>query len=379
MKRLSLVALLGLVACVHGNDEAATRHAAPAVTLTTARVSRFVETVPATGRFGVPSGSQVRLGFAEQGMLKAVDVKLGDRVDRGDVLAELDATRLALSAADASAQARAATAAERQARVDRTSAKIRLDEDALHRAQSLYAAGVAPRKDIEAAAAQLADDRAQAAVANAGVASSVAEAQSAQARSALAQRDVAQTTLRAPTAGVVVAVLRRAGESVDPSAPVVVLAPSDHGDLTLLVTSTDLSRVRDGNVVRYTLVGSGVRGTGTVTGIAPVLDPEAQAGNVAVRVPRSGVPDGAMAEAEIEVEALEGIVLPDEAIVADPETSKTYVFVERTQRDGSTRFEQREVRVRDRRAGSVLLAGGVGPGERVATQGAFALLAPAGD
>jgi hypothetical protein len=243
----------------------------------------------------------------------------------------------------------------------------------------LYGAGVAPRKDIEAASAQLADDVAQAASAKASVVSSAAGVASAQARVAVAQRDVAQTVLRAPVAGTVVAVLHRPGETVDASTPVVVLAPLGRADVSLLVTAGDLARVRAGAALRYTIVGSGSGGTGTVAGVAPVVDPDAQAGNVTARVDRRDVPDGAMLEARIDVGSADGIVLPEAAIVADPETSATYVFVERRQPDGSARFEQRAVHVEQRDAGRVLVAGAVRPGDRVAAEGSFALLAPAGD
>jgi RND family efflux transporter MFP subunit len=380
VKVFNILACVALAACAHPRDESAQQgRSAPAVSLVTARNERFVETVPATGRFGVPAGSQVRLGFPSQGTLSAVPVRLGDRVGTGDVLAELDATRLSLAASEAAADERAAEAVVGQARVDRTSAKIRFDQDALHRARVLYGAGVAPRKDVEAASAQLADDVAQAAAAKAGVSSSVAGVASAQARVAVAQRDVAQTVLRAPVAGTVVAVLHRPGETVDASTPVVVLAPLGRADVTLLVTAGDLARVRPGAALRYTIVGSGSGGTGTVAGVAPVVDPDAQAGNVTARVDRRDVPDGAMIEARIDVGSADGIVLPEAAIVADPETSATYVFVERRQADGSSRFEQRAVHVEQHDAGRVLVAGAVRPGDRVAAEGAFALLAPAGD
>jgi len=380
MKAFCVIACLALAACAHPRDESAAQNrGAPAVSVVTAREERFVETVPATGRFGAPTGSQVRLGFPVQGILSAVPVHLGDRVGEGDVLAELDATRLSLAASLAAADERAAEAAEREARVDRTSAKIRFDEDALRRARVLYGAGVAPRKDVEAASAQLADDTAQAAVAKAGIASSAAGVASAQVRVEVAQRDVTQAVLRAPVAGTVVAVLHKPGETVDPSTPVVVLAPLARGDVTLLAAAGDLARVHAGAALHYTIVGKETSGTGTVVGVAPVVDPDAQAGNVTARVDRSDVPDGAMIEAQIVVGSRDGIVLPEAAIVADPETSATYVFVERRQPDGSARFEQREVRVEERDAGRVLVAGGVRPGDGVAAEGSFALLAPAGD
>jgi hypothetical protein len=108
-----------------------------------------------------------------------------------------------------------------------------------------------------------------------------------------------------------------------------------------------------------------------------LLDPESQTGNVAVRVDLPNAPAGSMVQATIEVAATNVIVLAEEAVVQDRQTRKIFVFVAERQSDGSQRFEQREVAIADRAGSRVLRARGVRPGERVAAQGAFALLAPA--
>jgi hypothetical protein len=55
------------------------------------------------------------------------------------------------------------------------------------------------------------------------------------------------------------------------------------------------------------------------------------------------------------------------------------VFVLQRKPDGSTAFVQQTVRIAHEDGTTADLASGVAPGDRVAAQGAFELLAPSGD
>jgi hypothetical protein len=73
------------------------------------------------------------------------------------------------------------------------------------------------------------------------------------------------------------------------------------------------------------------------------------------------------------------LLIPESAIVADPQRSVNVVFVQQRKPDGSITFVQRIVRVTHEDGTTADIASGVRPGERVAAQGAFQLLAPSGD
>jgi cobalt-zinc-cadmium efflux system membrane fusion protein len=272
----------------------------------------------------------------------------------------------------------AASAAAQQAAVDRTSTKIAVDRAALSREESLFAAGVAARKDVEAARAQLASDRADAAGNLAGVRSANAQAQSARDRAALAQRDLSNATLRAPSDGVVAAILKRPGEAVDPTTPVIAIAPPTESEVTLDVTSTDAARVHQGDRVELSIPGNGISWNGSVGGVASALDPTTQTASVLVKGVPSSVPAGAVVQATIEIGVDRGIVVPATAIVQDPESGNTLVFVETTDKNGGTTFAQRTVRIAHSDQQHALVASGLKAGERIAAQGAFSLLAPSG-
>jgi cobalt-zinc-cadmium efflux system membrane fusion protein len=305
-------------------------------------------------------------------------VHIGEPVSSGEALAQLDTGGLSLAAAQAQADAQAAAANAQQSAIDRTSTKIAVDAAALHREQSLYAAGVAALKDVQAAQAQLAQDRAEAASAVTQRSGASAQAQSAQARAALAQRDLANGTLRAPSDGVVTAILKRPGESVDTTTPVVAIGPGSSHDVTLQVSSADAARVHNGNAVTMSIPGTDLRSSGTVAGVSPALDPATQSATVIVRGVPINAPAGSAVQASIDVAHDRGIVIPQTAIVQDPQTGDTLVFVQERDKSGNVKFAQRTVRVDHQNGSQALIGAGLKPGERIAAQGGFALLAPAG-
>jgi len=246
--------------------------AAPAVSVTAARIGTLVTHVQAQGRVGAPAGGDAKLSFAGSGIVARIDAHVGDRVVAGQALAELDAGGLAIDAAqahqdsaaaaaqygggsvparvlagaqqklivahdrlaaltrgDASAQSDA-TGAESMVR--QAQAKVSGDERALAREQALYSGGVAARKDVDAARQQLALDQADliAARAKADSAASGVGGALAQARADVAQAESdvraaqAQTTVSGAQAG---SASERAAAADRNLAKAVLRAPAD--------------------------------------------------------------------------------------------------------------------------------------------------------
>ncbi len=71
-------------------------------------------------------------------------------------------------------------------------------------------------------------------------------------------------------------------------------------------------------------------------------------------------------------------LVPESAIVADPQSGDTVLFVRQKQKDGSEKFAERVVHVAHEDGTTAELRDGVSAGEKIAAQGAFELLAPAG-
>jgi len=371
---VAVAAVLWIV--VHRAAAPVAATAAPQVATAIARDGTIDVTVDAVGRVGSGAGSDSKLAFAVAGRIASVYVHVGERVVAGQSLAALDGTTYALAARQAGADAVAAGAQAAAATVDRWGAKIAFDQAALQRAQRLFAAGVSARKEVDAARSQLASDEAERRAAGAGNVAAAAQAQSAAAHAALAAQDASNAVLRAPSDGIVTAVLHNPGESVDPTVPAIALAPAATGAITLEVSAADAARVRPGDPVRLrTDTGDAI--AGTVTGVAGAVDAASQSAEVGVRADVPATLSGSALSGQIVIARSRGTLVPYAAIVADPQTGKTLVFVSTKGTGGSMAFEPREVRVAFSNATDAQVTG-VRPGERVAARGAFELLAPQG-
>jgi membrane fusion protein, heavy metal efflux system len=377
------VAAVAIIASIwwtfaHRGAPESTADVTPSVQLAAVRFGDFTVVLDESGFIGAPAGSSTQLAFASSGVLRTLYVHVGDRVAAGQSLAALDVQPLALAARGAEADSRAADAAAVAAAVDRYSTRLIVDSNAVARQERLYNAGVVAFKDVEDARATLAADRADARGADAQSAAARALAASAADKAALAKNDLARATLRSPSDGVVTAILHRAGEPVDQSMPVVVVGPADQHEATLRVPSTDASQMAAGDTVDLVVSGSPQHAMGRVAAVIAAVDPATQTATVIV----TGVPGdavaGAAVRARIAVAHVRGLLVPQSAIVADPQNGDNVVFARQRQKDGSFKFAQIAVSVQHEDGSTALIAAGLRPGERVAAQGAFELLAPSG-
>ena len=352
--------------------------AAPSVQLATVRYGEFAVVLNESGHVGAPAGTASQLSFPSAGILRDVYVHVGETVSAGQPLAALDTRSLSLAAQQAAADAQAADAQAAAAQIDRFGTKLAVDREAVARAQRLYRAGVGARKDIEAAQAQLAADLADAKAQSANRNAAQAQAQSASAKAQMASGDLSRATLTSPAGGVVTAVLRRPGESVDPSTPVVAIGSAQQAQATLQVPSSDAAQITPGDPAELRVAGVADPTAGRVNAVVPAVDPATQAATVVVSgVPASAVAGSAIA-ARITVAHVRGFLIPQTSIVQDPQSGDNVVFVEQKQKDGSTKFAQRTVSVAHEDGSTAEISSGLHAGDRVAAQGAFELLAPAG-
>ena len=415
--------------------------AAPAVSVVVARVGVVAERIAAQGRVGPPAGSSAKIAFAQSGILARVFVHVGDAVTAGQTVAELDRSALAASLAGAradfqtaggggaanpaigSASARFTLAATKLQTLQRGGAaaasgqiaaasaarqaalKVDADRSALTRTEELLAGGVVAVKDVDAARAQLASDEADQRSADARVAVAATDFNAAldQARAdvASARNDVqsaggqaaaararldgatvayANGALSAPAAGVVLAVLKHPGEAVDPTQPVVEIGPPLGHSVTLTVPADAAARIAVGDPVSLATGAARERVTqGSVTAVVPAVDPTTQVGTIVVGGEPPGALPGDAVSATITVGRARGVVVPTTAIVQDPQTGRTVVFVrDAAAAHGSAQFHMRTVSVAATDATRTAIGAGLRPGERVAAQGGYALLAPAG-
>jgi multidrug efflux pump subunit AcrA (membrane-fusion protein) len=360
-----------LVARNRPAPEAAAR---PQVPVATVRAGTLERTLHLTGRAGPVAGTQSKLAFSIAGTVRSVDVRLGERVAAGEPLAQLDATPYAYAAQAAHADAAAAAGSAALAAVDRTSVKLRVDEADLQRQRRLYAAGIVAQRDVAAAEAVVAADRAESQSARDQVAAARAQSASAAARAGSSDYDLARTTLRAPSGGVVSGIYVQPGESVDASTAVIAIASSDAHTATLDVAVSDVARLAPGDLVRAK--AGEAAWEGRIAGVATAVDQNTGLAVATVAGVPGDVAAGTPVEADVVTGHASGLAIPVAAVVEDPQSGDKLVFVQGRDKDGNITFASRTVTLGVRSGDSVIVTSGLKPGERVASQGAIELLAP---
>jgi cobalt-zinc-cadmium efflux system membrane fusion protein len=334
-RRLMVVVSMAAVAACgrHGAETAgdSTDAAVVDATVVPVAVQPFVESVTALGVVQSRSGHVAELSAPAATRVTGVLVALGDVVKQDQPLVTLD-----LSGFDAAARsANAAVSAARHAQ---------------ERAARLVNEGIAARKDLEQADAELAR---------------------AEADSSTAHRLVALGQIRSPIAGVVTRLDATLGASVDLSQVLVEVADPTALDLLLTVTPADAAQIARGDAVaiRATDGPSGATiAAGRVADIGSAVDSASRGVIVRVQVGR--------AERQLRIgESVTGVitaatrpqalVVPSVALV--PQDDGFTVFVV----DSANVAHATPVILGGRGDSVVEIVKGLAAGDRVVTHGAF--------
>ncbi len=201
----------------------------------------LVETVTAVGTLAPVDA--VELGAEVTGRLTRVLVDVNDRVEAGQVLAEIDPEQLQARVKETQAQLETATANELSARATLFEAETKAE-----RASALHDEGVASGDENETAKAAL--DRARANVGVAAAQISVAKASLASAKSLMAR-----AVIRAPIAGIVLSRSVEPGQTVTAGfqTPILFTLARDLAKLELEVEvdEADIGKVHEGQTASF--------------------------------------------------------------------------------------------------------------------------------
>ncbi len=212
----------------------------------TAKVVRadLIRSVMTTGT--LQAHQQVDVGAQVSGQLKSLKVGLGERVKKGQLLAEIDPllSQNALRFARASLES---LEAQRRA----VAASLAQADLAYRRQQAMIAQDATSRQELEAANAQLQ-------VLRANLASFDAQISQAKSQVDTALANIEYTRISAPMDGEVVAVVTQEGQTVVAAqqAPVILrLANLDVMTVRAQVSEADVIRVHAGETVYFTILG----------------------------------------------------------------------------------------------------------------------------
>ncbi|WP_175864629.1 macrolide transporter subunit MacA [Burkholderia cepacia] len=189
---------------------------------------------------------QVDVGAQVSGQLKSLKVKLGDKVTKGQWLAEIDP----VLSENALRQARASEESLR-AQQQSTTAQLTQAELAFRRQQAMLPDDATSRESFEAARATLDVQRAT-------LASLAAQIRSARIQIETAQANLGYTRIVAPIDGQVVAIVTQEGQTViaQQQAPVILkLADLDTMTVKAQVSEADVIRVNAGQTAYFTILG----------------------------------------------------------------------------------------------------------------------------
>jgi RND family efflux transporter MFP subunit len=294
----------------------------------------FTRTVDAIGVVMPRPGHVAVLSAPIPTRVARVYVVAGQDVKQGGRLVELEQAAFRASTESAEAALEAATRA-------------------YDRARRLYAAGVAPRKDVEQATADLARARADA---------------------VNARRSQQLSVLRSPFNGVVTSMTAVLGAAVDANQPLVEVTDPSALDIVLNLTPADAARIHQGASVVFR-AGQAPRGEplgdGVIADIGGAV--EAATRSVAVRArPRTlerALRVGETIFGQVTVATTgNALTVPVEALVPEGEEFRVFVV------DGHGIAHQRQVTVGDRSDSIAEITRGLTDGERVVTSGAYGLV-----
>ncbi|WP_227762430.1 efflux RND transporter periplasmic adaptor subunit [Zhaonella formicivorans] len=289
------------------------------------------------------------------GKVAKVNVKVGDRVKAGQVLAELDTSEIAAQVKQAEAALVSAKGAIAIAEAQYKSAKDNLD-----RMEYLYEQGGISKQQLDGARTQY--DVAQAQLNNAKNGS----VQQAEAALELARTQLENAVITAPAAGIVAAVNVEPGELAAPSMPVVSIV-----DVNTVLAEFNLSEgqvglVKKGAQMPVLVKTAGDKPvTGRVTEISPVADPRTKSFAVKLSIANKEqlLKPGMTAEIKLTLdEAQKALVIPVQSIMEQEEGRIVYVV------NGDT-AEARKITVILENETQAAVKGELAAGEEVVTVG----------
>lgn len=296
--------------------------------------------------------------------------QLGQQVTRGEVIATIVQTPTAGEATQIRVEETRIEAERRRLSELRTQAEARLQfaRSEFERTGRLYEQGAFSLRQLEGAEADFRAAEAELA------------AVEAQFEALEAPVSAMSLEVRAPISGSVIRVNKRFGEQVQAGEPILEVADTSRVWVEVPIFERDLGRLRATPVATFTTPTFPDREftTGIVIDAGDVIDEDTRA---AMFVFELDNPDGLLRigmQANLRLDAdeqVQGLLVPREAVLDNEGQKIVYVLV-----SGET-FERRNVTVGDEYGGMVAILSGVGPGERVVTQGAYQLklqeLAPA--
>jgi membrane fusion protein (multidrug efflux system) len=271
------------------------------------------------------------------GAVLSTSYEQGQRVAKGAVLARIDDASMRESAISARS---AVTTAQNNADV----AKRQVDRN-----EALIKAGAIAERDLELVRNQYS--------------AAVSQLANAKATLANAEKQLSKSTVNAPFSGIVSARQVNAGDVVQPGAAMYTLVNPETMRLEASVPADQLSSVRLGEPVDFSVNGYPNRAfTGRITSINPIADPSTRQVRIIVTLPNTNgvLVGGLFADGHVAAEVRTAPVLPMSAV--DERSLRPFVM---RIKNGMVQKAEVVLGIRDASTETVEVRSGVQPGDTI--------------
>ncbi len=349
----------------------------PSVEVAVARTDNLSEPLVYSGN--TEPFREVSVRSQTEGRLLDLTLDLGDRVEQGEILAQLDGTLLETALGEAEAELAARESDVVRARNEVRNAQVQVDQALVELQQAekdaerylnLAVEGAVSRQQGElaeteaAVAAQtLRSAREQVLIEQESIVSAEQRVKAQRAVVAQVRERRSYAFLRSPITGIVLERLTEPGNLVQPGGDVLKIGDFSQVKAIVPVAEIALAQIRVGQPVRVSLDALGGEIVeGQVSRISPVSNVETRQIPVEVTIPNSDgrIGSGLLVRVTFDTQTRERVVIPENALQGDEENT---VFVVQETEDAAT-VEARTVEIGDRENNQVEILSGLSEGER---------------
>lgn len=253
----------------------------------------------------------------------SVEVREGDRVSAGQVLAILDSSVLEAQLEQARSQVTAAQAQVAQAEAERAQSAASLAEarESLNRYATLYGKGAISQEELTSRRTEVATAEQTVGADAAAIESAQANVRSRQAEVDQLNTQLSQTEVLAPASGIIAEKTATVGDIAAAGTPLFKIISGDQLELAVKVPQTQLARISLGAPVQISSdADPSLKLEGSVRSIDPTVDSQTRQATAKIGLPGSDrLRPGMFLKAAIVTGSRQGVVVPAEAVLPQPD------------------------------------------------------------